>query len=145
MAVFFVLFPMNSAPSLLCLIAKCFPIAALCLFVLMHGMSFKFEYSYSRRIFTGLLFSMLGDACLVYKEELVYLNWNYTFKEKKALKLTRLAILSSEWFHLPLRTSSILVLSESNRSTFVSLSPWWLLSCQYRPFFCRLSATFCSK
>ena len=67
-AVFFVLFPTTSTSSLLCLITKCFPIAALCLFVIMHGISFEFKYSYSRRIFTGLLFSMIGDACLVYKE-----------------------------------------------------------------------------
>lgn len=68
-AVFFVLFPLNAAPTLLFLIIKCIPIVALCLFVLMHGISFQFEYSYSRRIFTGLLFSMIGDACLVYKED----------------------------------------------------------------------------
>ena len=48
---------------------KCVPIAALCLFVIMHGLNLKFECSYSRRIFVGLLFSMIGDACLVYKEQ----------------------------------------------------------------------------
>ena len=68
-AVFFVLYPNSSPQSFIFLLIKCFPIAALCLFVLMHGISFQFEYSYSRRIFTGLLFSMIGDACLVYKEK----------------------------------------------------------------------------
>ena len=68
-AVFFVLYPNNSQQSFIFLLLKCFPIAALGLFVLMHGISFQFEYSYSRRIFTGLMFSMIGDACLVYKEE----------------------------------------------------------------------------
>jgi len=68
-AVFFVLFPKNSSETILCLITKCLPIAFLCMFVLMHGMSFQFEYSYSRRIFLGLLFSMIGDACLVFSTD----------------------------------------------------------------------------
>ena len=79
-AVFFVLYPMNAFPSVTFLLVKCFPIASLCLFVIMHGMNFKFEYSYSRRIFTGLLFSMLGDACLVYKEEWVFVFGFFFFR-----------------------------------------------------------------
>lgn len=68
-AIFFVLFPYNSSETLICLITKCLPIAFLCLFVIMHGFNLKFEYSYSRRIFLGLVFSMIGDACLVYPKE----------------------------------------------------------------------------
>ena len=76
--VFFVVYP-NDEPSaskgttgtslLIYMVIKCVPIAALCLFVLMHGMSLQFKYSYSRRIVVGLLFSMIGDACLVYKDK----------------------------------------------------------------------------
>jgi hypothetical protein len=78
--VFFVLYP-NEQPAnaasdspgrtsslLVYTIVKCVPIAALCLFVLMHGISLQFKYSYSRRIVTGLVFSMIGDACLCAKE-----------------------------------------------------------------------------
>lgn len=59
---------MEGTPSLLCVITKCAPIAALGLFVLMHGISFQFEYCYSRRIFAGLLFSMIGDALLIFED-----------------------------------------------------------------------------
>lgn len=66
-AIFFVLYPTNSATSLFYLIIKCLPIATLCLFIILHGMNTGFEYSYSRRILFGLIFSMIGDAFLVYK------------------------------------------------------------------------------
>lgn len=66
--IFFVLYPTDSPSSLLCLVTKCIPIAFLSLFVIMHGISLSFRHSYSRRILLGLLFSMIGDACLVYKE-----------------------------------------------------------------------------
>lgn len=52
-----------------CMITKCLPIVALCLFIIQHGFNFQFKYIYSRRIVTGLIFSMIGDACLVYDKE----------------------------------------------------------------------------
>ena len=67
-AIFFVLYPTKSSDSLVYLLFKCAPIAALCLFVILHGMGLNFEYSYSRRILIGFFFSMFGDAFLVYKE-----------------------------------------------------------------------------
>lgn len=69
MVIFFILYPFKAESSVLCVITKCIPIAALFIFVLSYGINFKFEYSYSRRICTGLVFSMIGDACLVYKED----------------------------------------------------------------------------
>lgn len=45
---------------------KCLPIISLIVFVLLHGISFSKEYAFSRRILTGLIFSCLGDALLVW-------------------------------------------------------------------------------
>ncbi|CAF0765113.1 unnamed protein product [Brachionus calyciflorus] len=67
--IFFVLYPLKSESNLFFLIIKCMPMIALLIFVLSNGFNLNFEYSYSRRIFTGLVFSMIGDACLVYPEE----------------------------------------------------------------------------
>lgn len=67
-AIYFVLFiPDNSSSWFACLI-KCLPVISLCIFVLLHGMSLGNEYWYSRRILTGLIFSCLGDACLIFYE-----------------------------------------------------------------------------
>lgn len=66
--IFFVLFPDNSRlDSWLYLIIKCLPVASLIVFVLLYGMSFSEAYSYSRKILLGLVFSILGDAFLVFK------------------------------------------------------------------------------
>ncbi|PSN58441.1 hypothetical protein C0J52_02788 [Blattella germanica] len=48
------------------MLIKCLPIVSLVVFVLLHGMSLGDEYTFSRRILTGLLFSCLGDALLVW-------------------------------------------------------------------------------
>ncbi|XP_011298013.1 lysoplasmalogenase-like protein TMEM86A [Fopius arisanus] len=62
--VYFVL--LAEQPSLLTACFKCLPIISLIIFVLLHGMSLSEEYTYSRRILTGLVFSCLGDAFIVW-------------------------------------------------------------------------------
>ncbi|XP_051168920.1 lysoplasmalogenase-like protein TMEM86A [Leptopilina boulardi] len=63
-SVYFVL--MAEQPSLLTACFKCLPIISLIVFVLLHGMSLSKEYTFSRRILTGLVFSCIGDALLVW-------------------------------------------------------------------------------
>ncbi|CAF0947459.1 unnamed protein product [Adineta ricciae] len=68
-AIFFILFPKAKyrTADMFYLVFKCLPICSLILFILLHGINLRgFEYSYSRRILTGLAFSLLGDALLVY-------------------------------------------------------------------------------
>ncbi|XP_069686369.1 lysoplasmalogenase TMEM86A isoform X2 [Periplaneta americana] len=65
-AIYFVLFIPVERPSLFAMLIKCLPIVSLIFFVLLHGMSLGDEYTFSRRILTGLLFSCLGDALLVW-------------------------------------------------------------------------------
>jgi hypothetical protein len=68
-AIFFILFPKSKykTADMFYLIFKCLPICSLILFILLNGINLRgFEYSYSRRILTGLAFSLLGDALLVY-------------------------------------------------------------------------------
>lgn len=68
-ALFFYMFPLKMEETMRGVIIKCLPIVALCFFILLNGFNFQFRYSYSRRILTGLLFSIIGDACLVYPKE----------------------------------------------------------------------------
>lgn len=63
-SVYFVL--LAEQPSLLTACFKCLPIISLIVFVLLHGISLSKEYTFSRRILTGLVFSCLGDALLVW-------------------------------------------------------------------------------
>ncbi|KAI4495570.1 hypothetical protein M0802_008582 [Mischocyttarus mexicanus] len=63
-SVYFVL--LAQQPSLLTACFKCLPIISLIVFVLLHGISLSKEYTFSRRILTGLVFSCLGDALLVW-------------------------------------------------------------------------------
>lgn len=68
-AIFFILFPKAKykTADLFYLVFKCLPILSLILFILLHGINLRgFEYSYARRILTGLAFSLIGDALLVY-------------------------------------------------------------------------------
>lgn len=71
--IFFVLFAdtpasETTAPWFFCII-KCLPIVSLILFVLLNGMNITEYYRYSRRILIGLIFSCLGDACLVWAKK----------------------------------------------------------------------------
>ncbi|XP_015599351.1 lysoplasmalogenase-like protein TMEM86A [Cephus cinctus] len=63
-SVYFVL--LAEQPSLLTACFKCLPIISLIVFVLLHGISLSKEYTFSRRILTGLVFSCIGDALLVW-------------------------------------------------------------------------------
>ncbi|KAL4224940.1 Lysoplasmalogenase-like protein tmem86a [Mactra antiquata] len=58
----------TSAPWLFCIV-KCLPIISLILFVLLNGMNITEYYRYSRRVLIGLIFSCIGDACLVWKKK----------------------------------------------------------------------------
>lgn len=71
--IFFVLFAdtpasETTAPWFFCII-KCLPVVSLILFVLLNGMNITEYYRYSRRILIGLIFSCLGDACLVWAKK----------------------------------------------------------------------------
>ncbi|GFR73429.1 lysoplasmalogenase-like protein TMEM86A [Elysia marginata] len=66
-AIFFVLFGQEERTSVFFCVAKCLPVLSLVAFVLLHGMSLDECYRYSRRILTGLIFSVLGDIFLVWK------------------------------------------------------------------------------
>ncbi|XP_043269204.1 lysoplasmalogenase-like protein TMEM86A [Venturia canescens] len=63
-SVYFVL--LADQPSLLTACIKCLPIISLIFFVLLHGMSLSKEYTFSRRILAGLVFSCFGDALIVW-------------------------------------------------------------------------------
>ncbi|XP_076652485.1 lysoplasmalogenase TMEM86A [Halictus rubicundus] len=63
-SVYFIL--LAEQPSLLTACFKCLPIISLIVFVLLHGISLSQEYTFSRRILTGLIFSCIGDALLVW-------------------------------------------------------------------------------
>jgi len=56
----------------LAMFIKCLPIISLIVFVLLHGMSLGDEYTFSRRILTGLLFSCMGDALLIWPQYFMY-------------------------------------------------------------------------
>lgn len=63
-SVYFVL--LAEQPSFLTACFKCLPIISLIVFILLHGINFSDEYTFPRRILTGLLFSCIGDALLVW-------------------------------------------------------------------------------
>ncbi|XP_059148567.1 lysoplasmalogenase-like protein TMEM86A [Physella acuta] len=66
-SIFFVLFGQEERCSIFFCIVKCLPVVSLIVFVLLHGMSLDECYRYSRRILIGLVFSVIGDAFLVWK------------------------------------------------------------------------------
>ncbi|OAF69214.1 Lysoplasmalogenase [Intoshia linei] len=71
--IFFLIYPnddsiLNSNKEYHVLI-KIFPIVSLIVFVILNGMKLSNIYTYPRRIMVGLMFSMVGDILMVYKEE----------------------------------------------------------------------------
>uniref|UniRef100_T1JLT3 lysoplasmalogenase n=1 Tax=Strigamia maritima TaxID=126957 RepID=T1JLT3_STRMM len=67
-SIYFVLFIPSSSPSWLGVLVKCLPVVSLCIFVLLHGMSLSDEFTFSRRILIGLIFSCFGDAFLIFPQ-----------------------------------------------------------------------------
>lgn len=65
-AIYFVLAISRENPSWFACLLKCLPVAWLCIFVTMHGMSLGEKHAYSRRVLIGLIFSCVGDALLVW-------------------------------------------------------------------------------
>ncbi|XP_031781665.1 lysoplasmalogenase-like protein TMEM86A [Nasonia vitripennis] len=68
--VYFVL--LAEQPCLLTACFKCLPIISLIVFILLHGINLSKEYAFNRRILTGLVFSCLGDALLVWPSCFVF-------------------------------------------------------------------------
>lgn len=64
---YFTLFLPEHIPSLLSTIVKCLPILSLALFTTLHE-GFANKSKLNRKILLGLLFSCVGDACLVWPE-----------------------------------------------------------------------------
>ena len=63
-AVFFVLFGEESSVTFFFCMIKCLPIMMLIHFVLLDGVNMTEAYAYTRKIFAGLIFSVMGDALL---------------------------------------------------------------------------------
>jgi uncharacterized membrane protein YhhN len=63
--------PQRNGPSLWGILLKCLPIIFLCIFVgsYLYRSGFSRKQRYSICILTGLIFSGLGDACLVYNKD----------------------------------------------------------------------------
>lgn len=64
---YFTLFLPEHIPSLWSTIVKCLPILSLALFTRLHE-GFASKTKLNRKILVGLLFSCVGDACLVWPE-----------------------------------------------------------------------------
>ncbi|XP_039592186.1 lysoplasmalogenase-like protein TMEM86A [Polypterus senegalus] len=67
--VYFVLWLPTSTPSWFSALIKCLPIFCLWIFLLAHGISFLDAHPSARRILAGLIFSLLGDAFLIWQEQ----------------------------------------------------------------------------
>jgi len=63
--VYFSVFISSDIVSLSAFILKCSPVIGLLFFVRLHGISRRAEHAFSRRIFIGLIFGCIGDACLI--------------------------------------------------------------------------------
>ncbi|XP_037044280.1 lysoplasmalogenase-like [Bradysia coprophila] len=68
---YFTLLIPEHIPSLWSTVVKCLPILSLALFTRLHE-GFVDETRINRKIFTGLLFSCVGDACLIWPEYFLY-------------------------------------------------------------------------
>lgn len=61
--------PESSKPTVFAALLKILPIVCLCGFVMLQGVSMHNYHDYSRRILIGLIFSAIGDICLVWKKQ----------------------------------------------------------------------------
>ncbi|KAK9680006.1 YhhN family [Popillia japonica] len=69
-AIYFVIFMPHDQPSIVGAIIKILPIISLMIFVYLYGRDQADEYKwFSRRILTGLIFSSIGDVCLVWSKD----------------------------------------------------------------------------
>lgn len=71
-ALYFILFIPTGQPSFFAMVIKCLPVLCLIAFVLLHGRTLGAETAYSRGILLGLLFSVLGDALLIWDDLFIH-------------------------------------------------------------------------
>ncbi|XP_069498701.1 lysoplasmalogenase TMEM86B [Ambystoma mexicanum] len=64
--IYFVLWLPLNEPSWYSALIKCLPILGLCFFIGAHAASLRHLTPYARMVFLGLLFSALGDVCLIW-------------------------------------------------------------------------------
>ncbi|XP_075461562.1 lysoplasmalogenase TMEM86B isoform X2 [Ascaphus truei] len=64
--IYFALWIPLSEPSWFSALIKCLPILSLVFFVVIHAVSVEMFSPYARKIFLGLLFSAVGDVCLIW-------------------------------------------------------------------------------
>ncbi|KAM8969005.1 lysoplasmalogenase-like protein TMEM86A [Sarcophilus harrisii] len=67
--IYFVLWLPTSNPSWFSALIKCLPIFCLWLFLLAHGLGFLLAHPSATRIFSGLVFSAVGDAFLIWQDQ----------------------------------------------------------------------------
>ena len=111
-AVFFILFPKSKykTADMFYLTFKCLPICSLILFILLNGINLRgFEYSYSRRILTGLAFSLLGDALLVYDHSF-FIHGVLAFSISHVLYATAYGMRPLRVFMLPFMVLPVIVI-----------------------------------
>ncbi|XP_063291980.1 lysoplasmalogenase TMEM86B [Pelobates fuscus] len=71
-SVYFVLWIPLSEPSLYSALIKCLPIISLEFFIVVHSLGGGTFNSYARKILLGLIFSALGDLCLIWQDYFLY-------------------------------------------------------------------------
>lgn len=69
--VYFVLWLPEDQPSITAAFVKALPILSLIWFVCLQGVTGEVHHSYNRRILIGLVFSVIGDVCLVWQEHML--------------------------------------------------------------------------
>lgn len=70
--VYFILWLPEEQPCVTAAFVKCLPILSLIWFVCLQGVSSGVANSYNRKILTGLVFSCIGDALLIWQENILF-------------------------------------------------------------------------
>ena len=70
--VYFILWLPEEQPCVTAAFVKCLPILSLIWFVCLQGVSSGVANSYNRKILTGLIFSCIGDALLIWQENILF-------------------------------------------------------------------------